>query len=232
MRSPPPLRWSAASSCEDIGDSSAYWVPTLFAGGRAARPLVGVGYYVRRTSKPVRAFPGGLVMIAGNQNAKRHSRSPWSAGAAAASALRPGRPSCRTARRTGRCTCGRRSRAAGTAATSTASTTSVTWPTRRTGAARARTRLRRRSSSSSCTPRPRRPPAPGVRALRRTCRLHERLEPGHARGAGGGAQLTRYNARPRGYSSAGRAPGSHPGGRRFEPAQAPPRKAPAQALSA
>ena len=28
----------------------------------------------------------------------------------------------------------------------------------------------------------------------------------------------RYNARPRGYSSAGRAPGSHPGGRRFEPA--------------
>ena len=31
------------SSCEDIGDSSAYWVPTLFAGGRALRPLVGVG---------------------------------------------------------------------------------------------------------------------------------------------------------------------------------------------
>ena len=34
-----------ASSCEDIGDSSAYWVPTLFVG--ALRPLVGVGYYVR-----------------------------------------------------------------------------------------------------------------------------------------------------------------------------------------
>jgi hypothetical protein len=60
-----------ASSCEDIGDSSAYWVPTLFAGGRALRPLVGVGYYVRRTSEPVRAFPAGLVMIAGNQTAKR-----------------------------------------------------------------------------------------------------------------------------------------------------------------
>ena len=59
------------SSCEDIGDSSAYWVPTLFAGGRALRPLVGVGYYVRRTKEPVRAFPPGLVMIAGNQNAKR-----------------------------------------------------------------------------------------------------------------------------------------------------------------
>ena len=60
-----------ASSCEDIGDSSAYWVPTLFAGGRALRPLVGVGYYVRRTSELVRAFPAGLVMIAGNPNAKR-----------------------------------------------------------------------------------------------------------------------------------------------------------------
>ena len=60
-----------ASSCEDIGDSSAYWVPTLFAGGRALRPLVGVGYYVRRTSELVRAFPPGLVMIAGNPNAKR-----------------------------------------------------------------------------------------------------------------------------------------------------------------
>ena len=47
-----------ASSCEDIGDSSAYWVPTLFAGGRALRPLVGVGYYVRRTSGPC-GVPGG-----------------------------------------------------------------------------------------------------------------------------------------------------------------------------
>jgi hypothetical protein len=60
-----------ASSCEDLGDASAYWVPTLFAAGRALRPLVGVGYYVRRTREPVRAFPQGLVMIAGNQNAKR-----------------------------------------------------------------------------------------------------------------------------------------------------------------
>ena len=47
-----------------------HWVPTLFAGGRALRPLVGVGYYVRRT-RNLLAFPPGLVMIAGNQNAKR-----------------------------------------------------------------------------------------------------------------------------------------------------------------
>ena len=59
------------SSCEDVGDSSAYWVPTLFAGRRALRPLVGVGYYVRRTSEPVRAFPAGLMMIAGNARARK-----------------------------------------------------------------------------------------------------------------------------------------------------------------
>ena len=60
-----------SSSCGDVGDASAYWVPTLFAGGRALRPLVGVGYYVRRTFEPVRAFPPGLKMIAGNARARR-----------------------------------------------------------------------------------------------------------------------------------------------------------------
>lgn len=59
------------SSCEDIGDASAYWVPTLFAAGRALRPLVGVGYYVRRTAERVRAFPPGLKIIAGNSRATR-----------------------------------------------------------------------------------------------------------------------------------------------------------------
>ena len=59
------------SSCGDVGDSSAYWVPTLFAERRALRPLLAVGYYVRRTNGPVRAFPAGLKMIAGNSKARR-----------------------------------------------------------------------------------------------------------------------------------------------------------------
>lgn len=59
------------SSCGDVGDASAYWVPTLFAERQAVRPLFAVGYYVRRTSEPIRAFPAGLKMIAGDQNAKR-----------------------------------------------------------------------------------------------------------------------------------------------------------------
>ena len=59
------------STCLDVGDASAYWVPTLFAGGRAVKPLVGAGYYVRRTLGPVQPFPPGLKMIAGNQTARR-----------------------------------------------------------------------------------------------------------------------------------------------------------------
>jgi Domain of unknown function (DUF1996) len=96
-RSTPASLVGGASSCEDIGDSSAYWVPTLFAGGRALRPLVGVGYYVRRTSEPVRAFPRGLVMIAGNQNAKRPqslSVVGWGCGGFGAPAKSPVVPNC------------------------------------------------------------------------------------------------------------------------------------------
>ena len=59
------------TSCGDAGDSSAYWVPTLFAGTRPLRPLVATVYYVRRTSGPVRAFPAGLKMIAGDQRARK-----------------------------------------------------------------------------------------------------------------------------------------------------------------
>lgn len=60
-----------ASSCGDSGDSSAYWVPTLFAGGRPLRPLAGVAYYVRRTSGPVQSIPAGLKLIAGDQRARK-----------------------------------------------------------------------------------------------------------------------------------------------------------------
>ena len=86
-----------ASSCGDVGDASAYWVPTLFAGGRALRPLVGVGYYVRRTSEPVRAFPPGLKMIAGNARAKRPqplSVVGWACGGFSAEPRSATVPSC------------------------------------------------------------------------------------------------------------------------------------------
>jgi Domain of unknown function (DUF1996) len=60
-----------ATSCGDAGDSSAYWVPTLFAGRKALRPLAAAIYYVRRVSGDVRPIPIGLKMIAGDQRARK-----------------------------------------------------------------------------------------------------------------------------------------------------------------
>lgn len=85
------------SSCGDVGDASAYWVPTLFVGRRAVKPLVGVGYYVRRTTGPVQAFPPGLKMIAGNQNARRPQKLSvvgWACGGFGAEPRAAAVPSC------------------------------------------------------------------------------------------------------------------------------------------
>lgn len=59
------------TTCGDAGDSSAYWVPTLFARGDPIRPLVGLVYYVNKTSGSVRPLPAGLKMVAGDQHARR-----------------------------------------------------------------------------------------------------------------------------------------------------------------
>lgn len=69
--STPETLLGGATSCGDVGDSSAYWVPTLFAERRPLRPLVATIYYVRRTTGPVRPIPAGLKMIAGDQRARR-----------------------------------------------------------------------------------------------------------------------------------------------------------------
>jgi hypothetical protein len=85
------------SSCPDVGDSSAYWIPSLFVRGKALKPLAGVGYYVRRTSEPVRALPPGLKMIAGNANAKRPqpiSVVGWSCGGLGTPPKSAAVPSC------------------------------------------------------------------------------------------------------------------------------------------
>ncbi|MEX2212400.1 MAG: DUF1996 domain-containing protein [Gaiellaceae bacterium] len=71
------------SSCGDLGDSSAYWTPTLYVGQEPVRPLVGLAYYVKRTSDPIQAFPAGLKLIAGDPEATRpQSKSVvgWSCG--------------------------------------------------------------------------------------------------------------------------------------------------------
>jgi hypothetical protein len=72
------------STCESEFDSSAYWMPTLFVGEDDITPLTSIVYYVNRSRERIVAPPKGLVMIAGNADAKR--RQPkgivsWSCGA-------------------------------------------------------------------------------------------------------------------------------------------------------
>jgi hypothetical protein len=61
----------SGSTCTPSGDRSAYWAPTLYADGRPVTPVKAVVYYRRLTTAPVRPFPLGLRMVAGNSHAFR-----------------------------------------------------------------------------------------------------------------------------------------------------------------
>jgi hypothetical protein len=59
----------AGTTCTPLGDTSAYWAPTLYADGRAVTPAKVAAYYRRLTTASVRPFPAGLRMVAGNAHA-------------------------------------------------------------------------------------------------------------------------------------------------------------------
>jgi hypothetical protein len=65
---------TAGTTCKPRADRAAYWVPTLFAGGKEVRPAKGQFYYNLRGFDQMRAFPPGLKLIAGNA----HAQSPQS----------------------------------------------------------------------------------------------------------------------------------------------------------
>ena len=76
---PASLR-SHATTCNHAGDDSAYWAPTLYAGGKPVPPREVTIYYSRLTAAPVKPFPAGLVMVAGNSHAvspQRASVTSW-----------------------------------------------------------------------------------------------------------------------------------------------------------
>jgi hypothetical protein len=61
---------ASTSSCRRVGDTAAYWVPTLISpSGIAVEPRRASVYYRRRTLAPVQAFPQDLRLIAGNSKA-------------------------------------------------------------------------------------------------------------------------------------------------------------------
>jgi hypothetical protein len=72
------------TSCGEPADSSAYWVPTLYESRNVVNPLAAIVYCTNRMREPLTAPPAGLVMVAGNAEAR--TRQPkgivaWSCGA-------------------------------------------------------------------------------------------------------------------------------------------------------
>jgi Domain of unknown function (DUF1996) len=90
---------AAATTCKPRADMAAYWVPTLFVGGREVRPAKGQFYYVLRGFSQMRAFPPGLRMVAGDAHARRPQSTRvayWACGGRAGVRTAPSRtvPSC------------------------------------------------------------------------------------------------------------------------------------------
>ncbi|MGE5689729.1 MAG: DUF1996 domain-containing protein [Pseudomonadota bacterium] len=88
---------AAGTTCRRAGDAAGYWVPTLLRDGRALEPLGATVYYRRRTLDPVRPFPPGFRMIAGD--ARATGAQPlavtfWSCGVASGVSRSTEPPSC------------------------------------------------------------------------------------------------------------------------------------------
>ena len=95
---------AGGTTCHRPGDTAAYWVPTLFRDGVAVEPLGATIYYRRRTVDPVRAFPEGLRMIAGDARAtspQARRVTFWNCGVAADVPPASEPPDCPPGRRSG-----------------------------------------------------------------------------------------------------------------------------------
>ena len=60
---------AAATTCKRPGETAAYWMPTLMQNGQMIVPRGATIYYRRKTLAPVRAFPPGFKLIAGERTA-------------------------------------------------------------------------------------------------------------------------------------------------------------------
>jgi hypothetical protein len=61
----------AETTCRIGADTAAYWIPTLYQGGREVRPVKAQLYYVMRGYGQMRAFPAGLKVVSGDAAARR-----------------------------------------------------------------------------------------------------------------------------------------------------------------
>jgi Domain of unknown function (DUF1996) len=70
---PAQLR-TADTTCRRAGDKAAYWMPTLFVSGQAVMPTIAIAYYRRLVRTPLRPFPAGIQIVAGNSHATAPQR--------------------------------------------------------------------------------------------------------------------------------------------------------------
>jgi hypothetical protein len=85
------------TSCSDPGDSSGYWVPTLYVGRMAVPPIAAIVFYAKRSNEAPATLPRRLKMIAGDAAAQRPQSKriiAWSCGDTGAKPLFSVIPAC------------------------------------------------------------------------------------------------------------------------------------------
>ena len=60
---------AGSTTCKRNGETAAYWMPTLLVNGQSVSPRGATIYYRRKTLAPVRAFPAGFKLVAGDARA-------------------------------------------------------------------------------------------------------------------------------------------------------------------
>jgi hypothetical protein len=93
---------AGSTTCKRDGETAAYWMPTLLLNGQMIAPAGATIYYRRKSLAPLRAFPGGFKMIAGNRLASSPQGMQityWNCGAASAVPSSTEVPTCPDTRR-------------------------------------------------------------------------------------------------------------------------------------
>ena len=88
---------AGSSTCKRDGETAAYWMPTLLLNGQMVSPTNATIYYRRKTLAPLRAFPGGFKMIAGDRTASSPQGMQitfWNCGAASSIPASTEVPTC------------------------------------------------------------------------------------------------------------------------------------------
>jgi hypothetical protein len=88
---------AGSTTCRRDGETAAYWMPTLLLNGQMVAPTAATIYYRRKTLAPLRAFPAGFKMIAGDRSASSPQGMQitfWNCGAASAAPASTEVPTC------------------------------------------------------------------------------------------------------------------------------------------